>query len=60
MGVHDHTVTVYGDFVWKDTDVPPGTSFSHVFDTPGDYAFICNNHAEVSNVTVVDPAAPSP
>jgi plastocyanin len=52
VGDHDHTVSVYGDFEWEDVLVKPGETFSHVFETPGDYAFICIYHAEVSNVTV--------
>lgn len=52
-GNHDHTVSVYGDFEWEDRLLKPSESFSHVFETPGDYAFICIYPPnEVSNVTV--------
>lgn len=52
-GDHDHTVSVYGDFEWEDRLLAPGESFSHIFETPGDYAFICIFPPnEVSNVTV--------
>jgi len=53
VGTHPHTVTVYGDFEWVDVELDPNQTFSHIFEEPGDYAFICAYPPnEVSNVTV--------
>jgi hypothetical protein len=58
MGANNHTVSNYsqGYDEWEDTLVEPGENFTHVFQEPGDYGFICIIHHEVGYVSVVEPS----
>jgi plastocyanin len=52
-GSNDHSVSTYGTpDEWEDTLLKPGESFRHVFEMPGEYAYICIVHGEVGDVQV--------
>src|SRR3954469_3433863 len=55
-----HNLNVYqGPETFKSTsgEDPKGTQFSHVFNTPGTYKFICDYHSSMTGtITVVKPA----
>src|SRR4051812_45816366 len=62
-----HNVNVYQGpetFMSTSGKDPKGTQFSHVFNTPGTYKFICDYHSSMTGtITVVKPApqpAPQP
>jgi plastocyanin len=55
VGANPHSVSTYGTpDEWEDTLLQPGQSFVHVFDEPGEYAYVCIVHGEVGNVSVVE------
>ena len=54
-GSHEHSVSTYGTpDEWQDTLLKPGETFSHTFQQPGEYAYICVVHHEVGSVMVVE------
>src|SRR4051794_1229242 len=58
-----HNVNVYqGPETFKSTsgEDPKGTQFSHVFNTPGTYKFICDYHSSMTGTITVAKPAPQP
>ena len=52
-----HTVSNYSTHpnadAWDDALVGPGGEFTHVFDDPGEYGFVCIFHQDVGYITVL-------
>ncbi|MEQ1858039.1 MAG: cupredoxin domain-containing protein [Longimicrobiales bacterium] len=59
LGANSHSVSNYSthpqEETWEDALVAPGGEFSHVFDEPGEYGFVCIFHQEVGYVNVYAP-----